>query len=182
MPDGAEADVVIGQQAADATNFVHPYVAVDPATQKVFVGDYRRNRILRFGSAESLSNGATAEAVLGQADFTSIEPGTAADRLSSMQGLWCDTQGRLWVADSGNHRVLRFDGAASLASGAPASGVLGQVNFLNSAPGTSAGTLRYPNGLVTDALGNLYVADDGNKRVLRSKQDKTAVGTSAQSA
>lgn len=167
VPDGSEADLVIGQQPANASNFDHPYVAVDPMTQKIFVGDEKRHRILRFASADSLSNGASAEAVLGQADFTSIEPGAGPDRLNAPRGLWCDTTGRLWVADWANSRVLRFNNAASLGSGAPADGVLGQVNFLNNAPGTSASTLRYPTGLVTDPSGNLYVADTYNHRVLR---------------
>ncbi len=167
VPDGAVADLVIGRQPANASNVIHPHVAVDPATQKVFVGDEARHRILRFGSAESLQNGLAAEAVLGQPDFTNCEPGTGPDRLNSPKSLWCDLQGRLWVADTLNHRILRFDDAASISSGAPADGVLGQVNFQNSAPGTSASTLRYPTGLVTDAAGNLYVADKSNHRVLR---------------
>ncbi len=167
VPDGAEADVVIGQQNANASNFVRPYVAVDPTTQKVFVADQGRHRILRFASAESLSNGAAAEAVLGQPDFTSIAPGVGPNRLNTPLGLWCDGAGRLWVSDTSNNRVLRFNNAASIGSGAPADGVLGQVNFTNSGSGTSASTVTAPGGLVTDSTGNLYVADTSNNRVLR---------------
>lgn len=167
VPDHAEADVIIGRQPASASNFNRPCLAVDQATQKIFVGDQARNRILRFSSAASLQNGAGAEAVLGQADFTSIAPGAGPDHLNGPQGLWCDTSGRLWVADSGNNRVLRFNNAATISSGASANGVLGQVNFTNSAPGVSASSLRYPQGLVTDNVGHLYVADTSNHRVLR---------------
>ncbi len=131
VPDQAKADLVLGQQMANAGNCISPYIAVDPVTQKVFVADGRWNRILRFSSTASLTNGADAEAVLGQAGFSAIDPGTGPDRLNSPLGLWCDGQGRLWVSDSGNNRVLRFNNAATLPTGSPATGVLGQVNFSN---------------------------------------------------
>ena len=34
VPDGAEADVILGRQLPTASNMVSPYVAVDPATLK----------------------------------------------------------------------------------------------------------------------------------------------------
>lgn len=180
VPDSAEADLVLGRPLPDASHFVSPFIAVDPATQKVFVGDRILHRILRFSSAASLQNDGAAEAVLGQADFTGGEPGTAAARLREPSGLWCDAAGRLWVADAGNNRVLRFNSAASLASGAPASAVLGQVNFINSAEGVSASSMTHPMGVVTDQLGNLYVADERNNRVLRFTNAATlANGASA---
>lgn len=182
VPDRAAADLVLGRPAPDATRFVMPLVAVDPTTQKVFVSDGTLNRVLRFSSADSLTNGAAAEAVLGQTDFSSWEPGCAAGRMNSPTAMCCDLQGRLWVSDTGNHRVLRFDQAATLASGAAAHGVLGQVDFSSAVPNTSASTLSIPVGLAADALGNLYVADFGNHRVLRFNAAATLANGGSASA
>ncbi len=167
VPDGAVADLVIGRQLPTDSNLSSPFVAVDPTTHKVFVADCERHRILRYSSAASMQNGAAAEAVLGQADFAGIERRSGPDGLSFPKSMWCDNAGRLWVADYGNNRVLRFNNAASIGSGAPANGVLGQVDFTDNTPGTSASKLRSPAGLITDAQGNLYIADQVNNRVLR---------------
>lgn len=167
VADGAEADLILGRQPADASHLSGPFVAVDPSTQKVFVGDSRMNRILRFSSGASLQNGAAAEAVLGQTNFNCGDAGNGPDHFNMPAGMCLDNAGRLWVADAGNNRVLRFNNAATIGSGVPANGVLGQVNFENTDPGTAAGTFYHPLSLVTDLLGNLYVADSFNNRVLR---------------
>src|ERR1700712_838385 len=45
-------------------------VAIDPTSGKVFVADNKNNRVLRFASIATLVNGAPAESVFGQPDFT----------------------------------------------------------------------------------------------------------------
>jgi sugar lactone lactonase YvrE len=80
-------------------------------------------------------------------------------------GLCIDTAGRLWVADSGNNRVLRFDNAATKVNGADADGVLGQQNFDTSDPGIRNQQLNDPSGVTVDAMGTLWVADRINDRI-----------------
>jgi uncharacterized protein (TIGR03437 family) len=77
----------------------------------------------------------------------------------------------LYVADTGNHRVLGWKNASSFSNGAPADLVIGQKDFFTAVPqgpgrGLSTG-FNFPSGLVVDRNGNLYVADYGNNRVLR---------------
>lgn len=76
--------------------------------------------------------------------------------------------GRLYVADTVNHRVLSWPSAAGFRLGQAADLVLGQPNFTtNSAPVTpTASSLNNPIGLAVDGAGNLYVADQFNHRVL----------------
>ena len=77
--NGQAANLVLGQpnfnsetqSTTDAGMNGPNGVAVDPTTGKFFVADANNNRILRFASAASLTNGAVAEGVFGQADFTS---------------------------------------------------------------------------------------------------------------
>jgi sugar lactone lactonase YvrE len=150
-------------------------IAVDPTTGKLFVSDSENHRILRFSAADAYRTNATAEAVFGQADFVSqsanrgqVQP--AANTLSNPSSLCCDAQGRLWVCDYNNARVLRFDGASSKASGAAADGVIGQLGFTTRVAATSQvadGGFENPSGIAVDAAGNLWVADASLPRILR---------------
>ena len=174
--NGQAATLVLGQPNFTShdnhTNqkgmFFPTSVAVDPATHKVFVVDYGNSRVLRFASVYTLNNGAPAEAVLGQPNFTSIATNTTQNQMSSPTSVFVDSGGRLWVADLQNNRVLRFDHAATLPNGANANGVLGQANFTSN---ITNGTKRYrmcaPSGVFVDAGGRLWVTDAGNNRVLR---------------
>lgn len=77
----------------------------------------------------------------------------------------------LYVADTGNNRVLGFRSALGFANGQKADVVIGQVDFsttLPDGPGRTRFTgLNAPVGIVVDKSGNLYVADVGNNRILR---------------
>lgn len=137
MTNGMAASLVLGQPdfttnttATSAEGMRGPFgLAVDPTTGKVFVTDTFNSRVLRFASVAALSNGAAAEGVLGQPDVTSSSGAAGASGLSFPHSLTVDSAGRLWVADTGNSRVLRFDNAARKPNGAPADGVLGQPDF-----------------------------------------------------
>lgn len=154
-------------------------MAVDNTSGKVFVVDTVNNRILRFSSATEFANGGAAEAVLGQTNFTTGTvdggqtsgtppvPTPSATGLNSPVGAIVDSSGILWVADTGNNRVLAFPGAAYLASGASATLVLGQSSFTTSTAGTSQVNMQGPTGVAMDSTGTLYVADRQNNRVLR---------------
>lgn len=162
---GQHADVLIGRPAK--THFSPQSVGVDPVSQKVFVLDSSHGRVLRYSSVAALQEDAEPEAIIGQPDAYTFTGGTAANRLDGPKGLSLDAAGRLWVADSGNHRVLRFDNAASLPTGAAASGVIGQTDFTSATAGTAENRLKGPVGVTMDAGGRLWVLDAGNHRVLR---------------
>ncbi|MBS4059005.1 MAG: T9SS type A sorting domain-containing protein [Bacteroidetes bacterium] len=141
-------------------------VAVDPFTGKVFVADRSNHRVLRWASDDALNSGAAAEAVLGQVDFTSNSSGLTAGKFNNPIGVHIDQQGRLWVGDFGNKRVLRFDNAALIPTGSLADGVLGQPDFTTNSNGNSAEKLGGPVGLYVDYTGTLWVSDWSNHRVV----------------
>jgi sugar lactone lactonase YvrE len=173
--NGQAASYVIGQPgfgvnaaAVTATGLNQPAQAViDPATGKVFVCDQGNNRILRYPSTAAMSNGAAAEAVLGQGYFTTNAPDLTADGLNLPSGIAIDASGNLWVADAFNNRVLRYANAATIASGAAASGVLGQPNFVTGNYATvSSKSMHIPESVFCSGT-TLWVADTYNMRVLR---------------
>lgn len=80
----------------------------------------------------------------------------------------------LYVADTGNNRVLAWRNASAFTKGAPADAVIGQRDLFTTnrqGPGTGLSTgFNAPNGLAVDRQGNLYIADAGNSRILRFRR------------
>jgi sugar lactone lactonase YvrE len=139
--------------------------------------DYANNRVLRFNNP--LKSDAVADFVWGQPNFRQggcnegrgynfdapdadslcflAKPGLGSLR----SGVAIDSSGNLWVADTQNHRVLRFPYHA--ATGAPAKTadlVLGQARFTASFPGTSLKMMTHPASVRVDAGGVVYVLDN----------------------
>ena len=150
-------------------------LAVDPQTGNLYVADSGDNRVVRFPSPFSNLGSAEPDTVYGQPNFTTQTANSGGISSSSMnqpQGVAFDSAGNLWVADTGNHRVLRF-ASGSLNSPTPpaADTVLGQKDFssnrANAGGPVSAQGLNGPLGLAFDAQNNLYVSDFGNARVLK---------------
>ena len=177
---GGAADGVLGQpdftsrvwnysaggSTPSANGFETPTsVAVDPSGN-LFVLDQANQRVLRFNNAASKPNGASADAVLGQPNFTSKNFKTTQSGFFSPQGVAVDASGNLYVADGSNNRVLRFNNAASKANGAAADAVFGQIDFTTSAKGEGANKMWNPTSIAVDNDGNLYVGERGNCRVL----------------
>ena len=174
MIDGASAEAVIGQSdfnisssGLSASKFNDPLRVFVDSSGILWVSDYLNNRVLRFNNASFITNGSTADAVLGQTGFTSNASGTSASKMNGPVGLFVDGNGRLWVTDRLNHRVLRFDNASSKSSGSTADGVLGQPDFTTGTSGLSAVKMNRPMGVYVDASDHLWVCEDDNNRVIR---------------
>ena len=174
MIDGASAEAVIGQSdfnisssGLSASKFNDPLRVFVDSSGILWVSDYLNNRVLRFNNASFITNGSTADAVLGQTGFTSNASGTSASKMNGPVGLFVDGNGRLWVTDRLNHRVLRFDNASSKSSGSNADGVLGQPDFTTGTSGLSAVKMNRPMGVYVDVSDHLWVCEDDNNRVIR---------------
>jgi len=170
------ADLVLGQpdfftvnSGVTDTQMIQPRGMCFDAAGNLWVADGNNNRVLEFADASNKANGAPADKVLGQADFThalAISPPSSSTMILPY-GV-CFEGTTLWVAEGSNNRVLRFDNAASKANGAPANGVLGQPDFVTGTanPNPTAATTATPTDVVTDGNGTLYVCDYSNNRVL----------------
>ena len=173
-------------------------VAVDLTSGKLFVADSGNHRILRFASTEAYRTNAAAEAVFGQPDFTSRSSNRgnadldglrgsdpSANSLDSPLNLSVDAAGRLWVADSGNARVLRYNQASEKPSFmATADTVIGQPNFASDAPAANDvadSGFSIPAGIAVDSAGRLWVSDSGIPRVLRFDDAASLFGDAAAS-
>lgn len=134
------------------------------------VADTNNNRVLIWRSLPT-RNGQPADVVIGQESFTTIRPpSTDPQSLRGPQGVWIH-EGKLFVADSQNHRVLIYNRIPT-SNGAAADVVLGQPDFFTTldpflANQTLTATregLRNPVSVTTDGT-RLFVADLGHNRI-----------------
>lgn len=124
VTDLTEMAFVIGQSnfnsgnapsSINASNFRNPYgVAIDESSGKVFVSDLSRRRVLRFATIGGFLNGENAEFVLGQDDFVTGVGGNANDKLTGPRGLLVDSEGDLWICDTGNNRIVKHNNASGI--------------------------------------------------------------------
>jgi sugar lactone lactonase YvrE len=179
------ADIVIGQPdfnsdtenngGVSATSLAYPYGLAVSAAGDLYVADYINNRVLMY--ARPLATDRVADMVFGQPDFTTNTPNypaLGAASLSNPGGVALDAAGNLWIADTGNNRVLGYDNPAQTLDRI-ADRVLGQPSFDTNEPNEpdepiakslDATTLYIPYSVAVDAQQNVWVADFVNARVL----------------
>lgn len=161
-------------------------VALD-TSGNLYVGDEFNNRVMLF--LAPLSNGKSAARVFGQPDFasnTANNGGVSAGTINysgSSASLAIDfVTGSLFVADALNNRVLEY---ANPQTSSVATRVFGQSDFAAATPNTGgrgANTLQDPAGVAVDSIGNLYVSDRLNHRVLRYDLARADMGITASAA
>ncbi len=99
--------------------------------------------------------------------------GEGSPRLDALfgapRGLAIDGQGRLVMADTGNHRIRRieFDGTVRTIAGT------GEPGFAGDGGPATAAQVNRPSDVVVDSAGSLLVADAGNFRLRRIDRDGT---------
>jgi sugar lactone lactonase YvrE len=163
------ASVVLGQanfasavHATTATGLDFPEKAIADAQGNIWVSDSFNNRVVQY--QKPFTNGMAASLVLGQPDFTTSNLAAPTQtNLGNPVGLAFDHNGNLWVAD-GSRRVLDY--TPPFSNGMAASVVLGQSNFTSDMNAATASGLGFPAELAFDANGDLWVADQGNNRVV----------------
>ncbi len=149
----------------------------------LYVPDSYNHRVLKYNSP--FESDSIADKVWGQTDFSGMVcnrgdlDNPTAESLcfhsDSIRftlnrhgaGVEIDSGGNMWVADTGNNRVLRFPAHPSTGEIAESADlVLGQTDFITAEPGSSPTKLHAPSAIRFDSLGLLYVADAANDRVL----------------
>lgn len=158
-----------GTASGSAGRFINPHqTAFDASTNLLYVTDSGQNRVLVF-DVSTITNGEGAIYVLGQPDFTTTGTATTQAGMNYPEGIEIDTAAkRLFVADSGNNRVLVFD-VTTITNGENAVNVIGQPDFITSTIITppTQNSLRYPTGIAYDGISDrVFVADFSNTRIL----------------
>ncbi len=141
-----------GTPAAFTTGLNHPSQLALDGAGNVYVADSSNNRIAVVPPA-----GGAATAFLG-GSFTVVNTSTLPYAISTGQslnnpsGIAVDQNGDVYIADTGNNRVLE----ATVAFNGLANPIL-QLNLSG---------LSSPKSIAVDAAGNVFVADSGNHRIV----------------
>ena len=143
--------------------FRHPHGIDRSANGVIFVADTGNNRVVVL-KMQFLHNGS------GNTSSTYISYVTSITGLSlpydvawDDNGTTTDTDDYLWVADNGNHRIIKYRFYANNTFSA---------QKIYGSYGTGNGQFRHPKAIAvgrTDGLNdnNIYVADTGNQRIVR---------------
>ena len=174
----------VSSSPSEHPTFVNMFV---DETGNLYVPDSFNHRVLFY--ERPFETDQIADAVWGQPDFAGITcnigslDGPTASSLCfhshsnydrgpahggwPASGVTLDAAGNLWVADSGNNRVLRFPVDVDTGMAAhTADVVLGQPDFHGNQSGEELNRLFAPSAVRFDQAGRLYVADAYNHRIL----------------
>jgi sugar lactone lactonase YvrE len=154
---------------------------LDSVYHRFFLSDTANSRVLIYNlNTDNTFPDRIADNVLGQPNFVSNTTTVSQSRVSSTQGLAFDSvNNRLFVADSGNNRVLIFD-VSTITNGQNASNVLGQSNFTSNSATTTQSGMNTPVPLAYDtSTGRLFVGESTNRRVTVFNVTSTTDGQNA---
>jgi predicted esterase len=136
IASGSNADFVFGQpdfttgtSGLASTKMNRPMGVYVDKEDNLWVCEDDNRRAIRFDSVSTKTNGASADGVLGQPDFTTNQISYSRNGVSNLRGVYGDDAGRIYLVDESNNRVLVFNHASSLPNGAFADYVLGKPDF-----------------------------------------------------
>ena len=145
-----------GAAATDAELSTATGVAVD-ASGNLYIVDQGNQRIRKVNASGIISTVAGN----GTGAYSGDGGQATAASLFNPYGVAVDASGNIFIADAQNQvvRKVNTSGVISTYAGNNTAGYSG-----DSGPATAA-ELHYPTGLVTDAAGTLYIADEENSRI-----------------
>lgn len=179
--DSQPADWVIGQPNFNSEgqnakgklgrNTLNVPTGICSCGEGLAVADAWNHRVLIWKTLPKDSN-VPADLVLGQADFNSNQPNRGNSNAAVNTLNWCYGifyyQGKLFVADTGNRRLLIWNQLPE-ENGQPADVVLGQPDMEsrdeNGGGNANASSMRWCHD-ITIWDNNLVVTDAGNNRVM----------------
>ena len=125
--------------------FLNPYGITVDSVNKIYIADSGYARIQKFDANGTFEN---AWGAYGSAD------NLAVPQFDNPQGMAIDTAGNIYVADTGNNRIQRFDQVGTLAT-----------RVLWGVFGAGDGQFNQPRNVAVDASNRVYVSETQNKRI-----------------
>ncbi|HEY4248540.1 MAG TPA: hypothetical protein VGM64_17075 [Lacunisphaera sp.] len=144
--------------SAGAARFNHPSGLTFDGAGNLYVADYGNSLIRKISSTGVVTTVAGVSGIAGALDGQGYNLTPAL--LSNPSGTTVGAGGNVYVADTANNLIRQITPAGVVSTFA------GNINLIDSRDGTgsSAGFFS-PNGLTSDASGNLYVADTASQLI-----------------
>ena len=141
---------------ANTTPLNYPVgMTVDPSGN-MFIGDALNLRLRKVAN-----NAISTVAGNGLLSYGGDGSAAAAAQLNAPKGLVADSQGNLYISDTGNNSIRKVSANGTISTVA-GSGVSG-----GAAAGNGSNQFSAPEGMAADASGNVYIADSQNARVVK---------------
>jgi len=155
-------------EAATNAQLNSPYgVTVDTAGT-LFIADTVNHRIRRVGASGIIDTivGTGIPGFSGDTNFA------VAAQVNSPSGLSVDSEGNLFIADTGNNRIRKVDRAGGITT------IAGFVTAGFRGDGGPANTawLNLPRRVIATSTGNLFIADTINHRIRELSQPRLVAG------
>ena len=149
-----------GGAAASAQLSIPASVALDSAGN-VYIADQANNRIreVAAGSAPTINTIAGN----GGAGFGGDGSSATSASLYAPSGVWVDSGGNVYIADTKNNRVREVTAATPRVIQTIAGN--GTAGFSGDGLNPQVASLNYPFGVALDSSGNVYIADTSNNRI-----------------
>jgi sugar lactone lactonase YvrE len=147
--------------AATASRLNRPGAIAVDAQGNVFILDMGNNRVRRVDAVTNIITTYVGNGAVGY----SGDGGPAINAaLNNPTGLALDAQGNLFIADRGNQRIRRVDAATRTIATSAGDGTQG---FKGDDGEAGNAQFNNPTDVAVDALGNVYIVDQGNHRLRR---------------
>ncbi len=141
----------VGSSGSGNGQFTNPIgVAVDSGGN-IWALDITNNRVQEFNSSGTFVRGIGAgyNGVSGSIGSSGSLPG----QFLAPYGLTLDRSGNIWVVDTQNSRLQKFNSSGNY------------VSMITFPSGTGNGEFGYPTSMAFDASGNMWIADTYQSRV-----------------
>ncbi|MBI2384441.1 MAG: hypothetical protein HYV14_00350 [Elusimicrobia bacterium] len=138
---------------------------------KIYVADRNNDRVAVFSSTGAALASFGGRGRNDEANDDHPRPSTSTLRLKRPAAVAVDAAGSIFVADTGNHRVLKLSpagqvmldiGRRKIEGGDDQNKAERKVEFT---AGAGPAEFKSPSGIAVDAAGNIYVSDTDNHRV-----------------
>jgi uncharacterized protein (TIGR03437 family) len=131
-------------------------VAVD-ASGNLYIADALNSRIRRVSASGTI----TTVAGNGNSGYSGDGGLAASAQLARPVGVAVDAGGNLYIADTGNQRIRKVSAGGIITTVAGN----GNPGFSGDGGPATSEQLWNPSNVAVDAVGNLYIADQGNNRI-----------------
>ncbi len=156
--------------AGAAARFNYPFGLALDRSGNLYVAD-RSNHAIR-----KITPAGVVTTFAGRSGSSGVADGRTTDaRFILPHGLAFDSDGNLIIADQGSHTIRRITPAGAVETVAGTAGPSGYADGVG-----SAARFFFPNDVVVDRAGNIFVADTGNSVIRRIDRDRvvtTLAGT-----
>ncbi len=142
---------------ATSANIAYPCgIAID-ASGNLYIADSYNNRVRKVNTAGVISTFAGT----GVSGFTGDGGVANLARLNDPVGVAVDGSGNVYIADYGNNRIRKINPAGVISTFAGSGG----FGFSGDGGPAINAQIYLPAGVTVDATGNVYIAQDNNRRI-----------------